>query len=114
VFSLIDFKKVRVKNPDPSIKNVKIAGGFFTKYLNNNYAQLFPDFKVYFDRTKDIDVYYVNKKKRKTYNGEIYGNFYIKLYFKERNDSLFNFVASKKKKKDESKEFDNFDYDPCK
>ena len=77
MFSLIDFKKVRVKNPDPSIKNVKIAGGFFTKYLNNNYAQLFPDFKVYFDRTKDIDVYYVNKKKRKTYNGEIYGNFYI-------------------------------------
>ena len=55
---------------------MKIAGGFFTKYLNNNYAQLFPDFKVYFDRTKDIDVYYVNKKKRKTYNGEIYGNFY--------------------------------------
>jgi hypothetical protein len=79
------YQKLKILPGKPENHNIYIAGGFFTNYINENLiSKEFKDYFHYFQRNKDIDLYYTNKNQL---SKSEYDCYYLKIkeYFHQFN-----------------------------
>ena len=99
------FNELKILPGKPLDHNIIKAGGFFTDYIAKNvFSNEFMSYFDYFNKNKDIDLYYYNPRASKK---QEYDNYYVQI----KNYAKINLISVKNRYTVSA--VDNFDFNCC-